>query len=209
MNGEVAPSLSLTILLLFVPQFLLSLFSTLNFRDKSSLKILYRQPSLIILPTVTFFTFARLNTGCGSDDSRVSFSKKFTYINMALTIVSYVSWVVLWYFNIGSYELSDHLNNVLYISLDFILTFTLPPLVLSILFTILFLHLDKLCCCCCNPREQLSVYDPDLDKRFIMVDGKVLEDPEDDLDQRIRIEMEEIELTVALNADNQGDQRTL
>ena len=38
-----------------------------------------------------------------------------------------------------------------------------------------------------------------------MVDGKVLEDPEDDLDQRIRIEMEEIELTVALNADNQGD----
>ena len=36
-----------------------------------------------------------------------------------------------------------------------------------------------------------------------MVDGKVLEDPEDD--QRIGIEMEEIELTVALNADNQGD----
>ena len=79
----------------------------------------------------------------------------------------------------------------------------------SILLTALFLHLDKLCCCCCNPSEQLSVYDPDLDKRFIMVDGKVLEDPEDDLDQRIRIEMEEIELTVALNADNQGDQRTL
>ena len=44
-------NLTITILLLFVPQFLLSLFSTLNFLNKSSLKILYRQPSLIILPT--------------------------------------------------------------------------------------------------------------------------------------------------------------
>ena len=45
------------------------------------------------------------------------------------------------------------------------------------------LHLDKLspCCCACGlyPGEQLSVYDPDLDKRFIMKDGEVVEDPED------------------------------
>ena len=27
-----------------------------------------------------------------------------------------------------------------------------------------------------DPREQLSVYDPDLDKRFIMKDGEVVED---------------------------------
>ena len=90
---------------------------------------------------------------------------------MALTIVSYVSWVVWWYFNIESFD-----------SLNFILLTTLPPLVLSILFTILFLHLDKLCRCCCNPREQLSVYDPDLDKRFIKKEGKWVEDNENDVE---------------------------
>ena len=37
-------------------------------------------------------------------------------------------------------------------------------------------------CCCCDPREQTSVYDPDLDKRFIIKDGEVVEDPEDDLE---------------------------
>ena len=30
--------------------------------------------------------------------------------------------------------------------------------------------------------EQLSVNDPDLEKRFIMVDGEVMEDPEDDVE---------------------------
>jgi len=153
-------------LLLFVPQFLLSFFSTLNFRDKSSLKILYRHPSLIVLPTVTFFNFSRLN----SIDSRVSFSTKFTYVNIAVTTVGYVVWGVWWYFGPFGYNIADF----------YILFVALPSLVLSILLTALFLHLDKLCCCCCNPMEQLSVYDPDLDRRFIMVNGEVVEDPEDD-----------------------------
>jgi len=52
----------------------------------------------------------------------------------------------------------------------------------SVILTAIFLHLDKLCDCCCNPREQLSVYDPDLDKRFIMVDGEMMEEPEDDVE---------------------------
>ena len=167
---DVALNLTVTILMLFLPQFLLSLFSTLNFRVKSSLKILYRQPSLIILPTVTFFTFSRLNIGCSSDDSRVSFSKKFTYINITVSSVGYVCLVVWWYFN---FLLDDFI---------FVLVVTLPLHVLSIHLTALFLHLDKLPCCCCNPKEQLSVYDPDLDKRFIMKDGEVVEDPEDDVE---------------------------
>ena len=183
--------LGLAILLVFLPSLLLSLISTVNFRDKSSLKILYRHPSLIILPTVTFFTFSRHNTGCVcSGSNRVSFSRIFTWLNIAVNTLGYAVCGAL----LQSKELS-------YI-LSFIHFYPLIPLS-SILLTALFLHLDKLCCCCCNPREQLSVYDPELDKRFIMVDGEVLEDPEDD--QRIGIEMEQIELTVALNADNQGD----
>ena len=171
--------LAIEILMLFVPQFLLSLFSTLNFRDKSSLKILYRQPSLIILPTVTFFTFSRLNIGCCSDDSRVSFSKSFTYINITVTSVGYVCMVVWWSGEVG-------------IDLDIksgILQYTLPLFVMSILLTALFLHLDKLLCCSCDPREQLSVYDPDLDKRFVMLDGEVVEDPEDDLENAEDVEI--------------------
>ena len=168
---EVSLDLDITMLLLFVPQFLLSLFSTLNFRDKSSIKILYRH-SLIILPTVTFFTFSRLNIGCCGDDSRVRFSKIFTYINITVSIVGYVSWVVVWWYFIINF---DQLIILIYLIIP-----TIPPLVLSILLTALFLHLDKLCCCCCNPREQLSVDDPDLDNRFIMLDGEVVEDPKDD-----------------------------
>ena len=63
-------------LLLFLPSLLLSIFSTLNFRDVSTLKILYRQPSLIILPTVTYFTFSRDTIGgfyCCNDNNRVRF----------------------------------------------------------------------------------------------------------------------------------------
>ena len=185
-------NVAVTILLLFVPQFLLSLFSTLNLRDKSSLKILYRQPSLIILPTVTFFTFSKIkikicrpdcslrivpeskndkiNHCC--DNSQVMFSKKITWVNMLVSSVGYASWVFSCYFAFNGQVFQKQIKTFS--------MFTFIPLAFSILLTALFLHLDKLPCC--NPREQLSVYDPDLDKRFIMLDGEVVEDPEDDVE---------------------------
>merc|ERR1719510_2324590 len=98
-SRESSLDLALTILFSFIPPLLLSLFSTLNFFNTSSLKILYRHPSLIILPTVTFFTFSRLNIGCCSENNKVGFSKKFTYINIAVSMVSYVVWGVWWYSN--------------------------------------------------------------------------------------------------------------
>ena len=79
---------------------------------------------------------------------------------MAVSTVGCVSWVLFKDFS------------------KIILPIILTPPVSSVIFTILFLHLDKLCCC--NPRDLLSVYDPDLDKRFIMVDDELVEDPEDD-----------------------------
>jgi len=169
-------AVTVTMLLLFLPQFLLSFFSTINFLDKSSLKILYRQPSLIILPTVTFFTFSRLNIGCCSENNRVSFSTKFTYINIAVTTVGYVVWGVWHHLGPFASHFGPFANGRFHI---YILIAVLPPFVLSILFTALFLHYDKMCGGCCKPREQLSVYDPDQDRRFIMVDG---DDPVDDRD---------------------------
>ena len=61
------------------------------------------------------------------------------------------------------------------------LSIHLAVLVSSILLTALFLHTDKLCCWC-DPREQLSVYDPDLNKRFIMKEGEFVEDTEAEAD---------------------------
>ena len=62
--------------------------------------------------------------------------------------------------------------------------FTLAPLILSGLLTIIFLHLDSLCCCCsCSlVPGQISVYDPDTDQRFLLKDGEIVEPPEEDLE---------------------------
>ena len=93
------------------------------------------------------------------------FSKRFTWFNMIISTINCVVWCVWSYFNYA----------IIYSLI------ILPLSVVSILLTALFLHTDKLCCWC-DPREQLSVYDPDLDKRFIMVDGEVVEDTEADAD---------------------------
>ena len=167
-SSDLAVTILLLTSILFLPQLLLSLFTTLNFRDKSSLKILYRHPSLIILPIVTYFTFSRHNIGCCcccSENNRVSFSKKFTWVNIAVSTVGFVVWLVWYYFSIIGYYNSKYEAWEDYFIPTLVTTLSLH--VSSILLTALFLHTDKLCCCCCDPREQLSVYDPDLDKRMI------------------------------------------
>jgi len=197
MERSLSISLTVTILLLFVPQFLLSLFSTLNFLNKSSLKILYRQPSLIILPTVTFFTFSRVG-----GESRVSFSKKFSWLNILFSTVGYVVFVVRLYYNLFIRDFNDSLLT------------TLPLYLSSILVAALFLHLDKLPCC--NPREQLSVYDPDLDQKFIMLDGRVVEDPEGEVENGTKTcygwcrqtEKQQTERDVVITVSN-GDKQSL
>ena len=187
-HSEASLSHIVILLLLFAPQFLLSLFSTLNFRDKSCLKILYRHPSLIVLHTVTFFTFSKTTL------SQICFSKKFTWLNAGVSTLGFVSWLVWEYFSLSKEQFYK-------IVISFIFPIAIPLFLFSILLTALFLHLDKLCCCCCNPREQLSVSDPALDKRFVMVDGEVVEDPWEEYEQRISVNMEGVGVTVALNDD--------
>ena len=146
--------------MLFLPQLLLSIFSTLNFRSLSSLKILYRQPSLILLPIVTYFTFSRDNIGCCGGNNRVSFSKKFTCLNVVASFVGYFGWGVWWYGkSVGRFF--------------WFFLIILPLLGLSIIPTSFFL-----CCQSIDPMEEYSVYDPELDKRFIMKDGELV-DPKD------------------------------
>lgn len=71
---------------LFIPQLLLALWSTIGLK-KSSLKIIIQDPSTILLPAFTFFTFAKMNTLRGDRDVRVKFSPLYTMINIILSMV--------------------------------------------------------------------------------------------------------------------------
>ena len=58
----VTRNLLVTFSFTFLPQFLLAVFSVVNFRSGDSLRIFYRQPSLLLLPTFTCFTFSRISS---------------------------------------------------------------------------------------------------------------------------------------------------
>merc|ERR1711988_1318190 len=140
-NYSTPSYLLLPIFLLFVPQCLLAIFSTLNLSSKSSLKIITHHPSLLILPTFTFFTFSKVKVfSCGSESS-VMFSKKFTFVNMAVSVVGYVCWAVWYYhkFVFGArewYELEPEVAVYNEINAS-----CLPLLLLSAFLTLLLLHL--------------------------------------------------------------------
>ena len=174
--------LPLAITFLFVPQLVLSILSTLNLRSKNSLNILTRHPSLILLPVVTFFTFAKVQVGCSANESRVRFSKRFSWYNIGVSVVGYVSWAVWFYFRF-EFGKNEGWRRSFY---EVYLAFSLYPLVLSIILTALFLHLDSICCseCARVPAEEISVYDPSTDRRFIMDQetGKIIPVPEEDVE---------------------------
>ena len=71
---------------------------------------------------------------------------------------------------------------------------------MSAILTALFLLLDKLCPCCCDcflqPRKEISVYNPKLNKRFISSNGKVTE--EDDI-TKVK---EAVEIEMVIPTDN-------
>ena len=147
------------ILLLFLPQLLLAIFSTLDLSSRNSLKILISHPSLILLPVFTFFTFSKIQC-CG--DRRVKFSVRFTLINMAVSVVAQA---VMFYMD--------------WIAIEF-LTITGPLTVLGIFFTLSFLYMDKLCSCCCScflsAPGQLSVFDPDHPEKNFIIKNEAVEE---------------------------------
>ena len=106
------------------------------------------------------------------------FSKKFTWVNMAVSVVGYVCWAVWFYhrFDHGAHEWYK------YWFYTQIIPSTLSPLLLSAILTLLLLHLDRLSCCCSwtrVPGEVTSVYDPTTDKRMILENGELVEPPEE------------------------------
>ena len=159
----------------FLPQFLLAVFSVLDFRSGNSLRILYRQPSLLLLPTFTCFTFSRVSSSYrGQADNRVVFSKRMTIANMVLTAAGTVACVIY----IQIIDFSDHSDHIefLYrmpyvflIALIFALILVCPGTIA----TLLFLFNDKMSGCCCNcwtapPLEEVA-YDPERPETLIVL----------------------------------------
>ena len=158
--------------LLYLPQLLLALVTTLDTKF-SSLTILWNHPSLILLPLFTFFTFAKPHNFCRSDpsDNRVMFSVKYTKINMAISIGSFILFCAVMSFTMLS---DSDIFHHLYYSLFAIL------FAVSVILTITFIYFDHLFCCCCqcflSSKQQIVVHDPNQPARtFHLMDGEIME----------------------------------
>ena len=110
-------------------------------------KVLFRYPAIFLLPAVTYFVMGSRQTGCCTTTPQIGLSKRLSVANLIVTVITYVIMIVLFITDIYFVEL-------------FFGIFTLVCF-LSILFTTLFLLLDKNCCfsrsqhclciCCCGP----------------------------------------------------------
>ena len=100
---------------------------------------------------------------------------------MGVSAVGYVCWLVWFYYKFEFY--ADEWVKDAFFSIT--IPRSLSPLLMSAILTGLFLHLDRLCSCCpCTgvPGEEISVYDPNTDKRLILVNNDLVEPPEDDVE---------------------------
>lgn len=148
--------------LIFIPSFLLAIISTLDLFNKKSLSILISHPYLVLLPTFTYFSFSKLQTG----DRRISISPVLTLMNILL-----INGVV----EHGIFFLAIHLSGESF-NLHYWSFFTLY--LVSIALTLLFLKIEEISCCfwCGSPGRLVRVFDPDHpEKSLIIKQGRVVE----------------------------------
>ena len=151
----------------FLIQLCFSLFCTIGWSKKSA-KTILKQPTLILLPIFTFFTFAKMGVCCGEEqDFRLKLSKPYTFINFCIKTLFGVL-VAMFYFKTQSiFDGVSGLGDVINISGYFV----------GALLTFIYLL--------CNPscgtsffnggQQVIHVYDPDLpDQEFIFRNGEVI-----------------------------------
>ena len=160
---------AITISLLFLPPLILSMITTIDWKNKW---ILMQHPSLILLPVFTFFTFSKIKVACdgSAKDTRIQFSYLYTWINIVTSSVCFGLIFVIcrimvdddWQSKTLSYWLL-HISTILF--------------GFGINLTILFLYLEKWFCACCtcdcfHIKMNITVYDPnkdvDLRKKWII-----------------------------------------
>ena len=144
-----------TFLILTLPNLLTAMFTTMGRNNWR--KLLTHHPHLLLLPTYTFFSFEKF-------DNKIRFSKRMTVFNIIINSVCFGVLFVLvhfWQF--------ENTSNRRALTAQLLL-FLLPLFIPAILFSMMFLFMEKCCgCCClgvacCNITDQIRVYDPDPEK---------------------------------------------
>ena len=153
-------------ILTFGSSFILALILTM---DGKNVKILYQHPDLVLLPVFTFFTFTRIKFGCCGRpiDSKLVFSKKYTYINIILGTISVGCFVLS---VLSSTQKAEIIAGLIMLTVLH---------ALSVLLTILFMHMSSCCCCCggcgcCNIHDGDHVYDPATGMSHPLQEGKFI-----------------------------------
>ena len=135
------------VLMIFFPQAILSLSLVLS-SDRSSVTILFQQPTIVLMPIYTHFTFSRVIPACLSSnysrcwqepDKRVMFSTKATLMNIALTTIALATLTLLSVANIPDGQRSYF----------FFMSPFLPFFVCGVIFTLPLLNLNRLLTWCC------------------------------------------------------------
>ena len=145
-SANVVPTV-VVVLVIFFPQAILNLSLVLSL-DRSSVTILFQQPTIVLMPIYTHFTFSRVIPACLSSncshccqepDKRVMFSTKATLINIALTTKALATLILLSVANIPDGQRSYF----------FFMSPFLPFFVCGIIFTLPLLNLNRLLTWCC------------------------------------------------------------
>ena len=156
-----------------------SLFCTIG-RRKNSARTIIDQPSLILLPIFTFFTFSKMNVGCGGKkDVRLKLSKSFSLINFAISTLISLAVAGFYLITVSTHKLY---KNQTMDGIPFLLLHDLLSMfwfLFSGLLTFLYLYCDPsfgCCCSCCVGGQQLiHVYDPENPgMEFVYKNGKVV-----------------------------------
>ena len=180
LGGKIFATISF--LLLTLPNLLTAIFTTIGRNNWR--KVLTQHPHLLLLPTYTFFSFEKLQPGCGCAnlDHRIRFSKRMSIINIIIQSICFgvlFGLAQTWQFDAD-----------LTVSLLVVL---LPLFILAIILSMIFLFMEKCCgCCClgvacCNITDQIRVYHPDQE--------------EVEVDEAVEMEQVQMEMEEAVNME--------
>ena len=175
---------SLLILSYIVIQLCFSLFLTIGWSKKSA-KTILKQPTLILLPIFTFFTFAKMSVCCREEQNfRLKLSKRYTVINFVMKTLIIIPVAVIYFKVRNDYEVGS--AGISWVILNEF------PIQISIYFfgallTFIFLFCTPSCGCCCSccvsGQQVIHVYDPDLpDQEFIFRNGEVIRKDQDSIE---------------------------
>ena len=155
----------LLITLIIAIQLCFSLLCTIGWSKKSA-KTIINQPTLILLPIFTLFTFSKMTVCCGEkQDVRLKLSKLYSVINFIIKTLIRIPTI---YYSFRSPV--NLLMDIFYL--------------VGALLTFIFLYCAPSCGCCCTGcvggQQLIHVYDPDIpDQEFVFRNGKVIRKDED------------------------------